>query len=49
MDDKKTRVGCGIAGFSDKDIAPLFTDALYVDNICLPKSFGAVLKSELFS
>ena len=34
-----TRIGCGIAGFDDKDIAPLFEKAIYVDNICLPLEF----------
>ena len=34
-----TRIGCGIAGFKDSDIAPLFKDAVGVDNICLPMSF----------
>ena len=34
-----TRIGCGIAGFKDKDIAPLFRDAIEVENICLPKTF----------
>jgi hypothetical protein len=34
-----TRIGCGIAGFSDEQIAPLFTNALALNNICLPKSF----------
>lgn len=34
-----TRIGCGIAGFKDRDIAPLFKDAMTVENICLPKSF----------
>ena len=34
-----TRIGCGIAGFRDKDIAPLFRDAIDVENICLPESF----------
>lgn len=34
-----TRIGCGIAGFKDSDIAPLFRDAIDVDNIVLPKSF----------
>ena len=34
-----TRIGCGIAGFLDSEIAPLFADAIGVDNICLPKSF----------
>ena len=34
-----TRIGCGIAGFRDSEIAPLFADARGVENICLPKSF----------
>ena len=34
-----TRIGCGIAGFKDGDIAPLFANALAEDNICLPESF----------
>ena len=34
-----TRIGCGIAGFLDKDIAPLFKSALDVGNIILPKEF----------
>ena len=34
-----TRIGCGIAGFWDKEIAPLFKEAREVENICLPKSF----------
>ena len=35
-----TRIGCGIAGFKDEEIAPLFQDATGVDNIILPKSFA---------
>ncbi|MBQ4377031.1 MAG: hypothetical protein II793_05005 [Bacteroidales bacterium] len=38
-----TRIGCGIAGFRDADIAPLFRNALTIDNICLPKSFVDIL------
>ena len=34
-----TRIGCGIAGFRDEEIAPLFTQALTVENIILPKEF----------
>lgn len=34
-----TKIGCGIAGFKEEEIAPLFTNALYVDNIVLPESF----------
>lgn len=34
-----TRIGCGIAGFNDKEIAPLFKDAIEIENIYLPESF----------
>lgn len=34
-----TPIGCGIAGFTPEDIAPLFEDAVYVENIYLPQSF----------
>jgi len=34
-----TRIGCGIAGFRDSEIAPLFAEARQVDNIALPESF----------
>lgn len=39
-----TRIGCGIAGFKDEEIAPLFKEALDIENILLPKSFAEVLK-----
>ncbi len=38
-----TRIGCGIAGFRDEDIAPLFADALTLDNVSLPKTFHDIL------
>lgn len=38
-----TRIGCGIAGFREKDIAPLFRDALDVNNVLLPDSFVRIL------
>ena len=34
-----TRIGCGIAGFTDREIAPLFSEARPIENICLPESF----------
>ena len=34
-----TRIGCGIAGFQDKVIAPLFADAITVPNIILPRQW----------
>ena len=41
-----TRIGCGIAGFSDEEIAPLFQDALEVENVVLPKEFVEVIGSD---
>lgn len=40
-----TRIGCGIAGFKDEEIAPLFTDALNIDNIILPETFDIILRN----
>ena len=39
-----TRIGCGIAGFRDKEIAPLFAEATCLENVCLPETFSKVLK-----
>ena len=38
-----TRIGCGIAGFTDEEMAPLFAEASSVENIFLPESFWKVL------
>ena len=38
-----TRIGCGIAGFVDEDIAPLFREAMALDNVALPKTFHDIL------
>jgi len=34
-----TRIGCGIAGFMDEEIAPLFAKAHDMDNIVLPEGW----------
>lgn len=34
-----TEIGCGLAGYTPKEIAPLFADAINYSNIHLPKSF----------
>lgn len=34
-----TPIGCGIAGFTPDEIAPLFEEAVSVENIHLPQSF----------
>lgn len=41
-----TEVGCGIAGFTPAQIAPLFADAVGVENIHLPQRFWDVLKAK---
>lgn len=38
-----TEIGCGIAGFTPREIAPLFEAARTVENICLPERFWQVL------
>lgn len=38
-----TRIGCGIAGFKEKEIAPLFADAVGLENVCLPEGFAKLL------
>lgn len=38
-----TEIGCGIAGFSVEEIAPLFEQAIDVENIYLPERFWLVL------
>lgn len=39
-----TEIGCGLAGHKQKDIAPLFLDAVDVENIYLPSKFWHKLK-----
>jgi len=39
-----TRIGCGIAGFTDEQIAPLFAEALKLYNVVLPKSFVDIIR-----
>ena len=38
-----TPIGCGIAGYTPREIAPFFSDALSFENIFLPESFLEVL------
>ena len=40
-----TRIGCGIAGFRDEEIAPLFAEAQLLENVCLPQSFVKALNA----
>lgn len=38
-----TPIGCGIAGFKNEEIAPLFRSALSLDNVSLPEKFHTIL------
>ena len=41
-----TRIGCGIAGFTTHEMAPLFAKAIDMENVILPKAFvDIILKS----
>lgn len=39
-----TRIGCGIAGFTDEEIALLFDEAYDLYNVRLPKSFADIIE-----
>ena len=39
-----TRIGCGIAGWRDSDIAPLFGKASELGNVTLPEEFWKILQ-----
>ena len=38
-----TRIACGIAGWRDSEIAPLFKEASALDNVTLPEEFWDAL------
>lgn len=39
-----TKIGCGIAGFREEEIAPLFYHAIDCKNIILPKEFDNIIQ-----
>ena len=39
-----TRIACGIAGFRSSEIAPLFANAIDVENVILPEDFVEVIQ-----
>ena len=41
-----TRIGCGIAGAKVNEIAPMFTKAIGVKNIILPRDFVAIIEQQ---
>ena len=38
-----TRVGCGNAGYSTREVARMFTEAIKLENVCLPEDFWRFL------
>jgi len=38
-----TRIGCGIAGFTARQIAPLFLKVIDLENVILPKDFVEIM------
>ena len=40
-----TEIGCGIAGFTPQEIAPLFRDAVSLNNVSLPRRFWEILNT----
>jgi len=42
-----TRIGCGIAGFTVAEMAPLFSEAIDLPNVILPEDFVQVLASTM--
>ena len=34
-----TKIGCGLAGFKEKEIAPLFEELIDYENVSMPKDF----------
>lgn len=43
-----TRVGCGIAGYSVRQIAPLFKECVPLENVALPSDFWDVLGLKMY-
>ena len=38
-----TKIGCGIADFAIEEIAPLFAEAVKLQNVVLPKEFAEII------
>lgn len=48
--DKKflvTKIGCGRAKFTEEQVAPLFKEAYFIDNIILPEAFCRIIEATL--
>lgn len=43
-----TRIGCGIAGYSANQVAPLFKECISLENVALPSDFWDVLGLKMY-
>ena len=43
LDFLVTRIGCGIAGFREEEIAPLFENVTSLENVYLPDTFWDII------
>lgn len=43
-----TRVGCGIAGYTIQQVAPLFRECIHLENVALPSDFWDVLGLRMY-
>ena len=41
-----TRIGCGIAGFTEEEMAPLFAEGVNVENVYLPDTFLDIIEGK---
>lgn len=46
LDFLVTRIGCGIAGFREEEIAPLFENTTPLENVYLPGAFWDIIKKK---
>lgn len=42
-----TRIGCGIAGFTEDEMAPLFAEGANVENVYLPDTFWEIIEGKV--
>ena len=41
-----TKIGCGLAGYTPEQIAPMFKEAVNLENVYLPEEFWNILNKE---
>ena len=44
-----TEIGCGLAGYSAEDIAPMFESTIDIENVHLPAKFWKILQNKVYS